>query len=65
MTAHAVIYCKGIAAGKLVATHITVYINWFPNFILGKGPTMTCSKGSPTAGMGAEGLEGLLPCYMF
>ncbi len=59
----AVIFLNGIASANLVATHMMVNRNWLPDFVLGNGPTqstITCSNGSPIAGMGVRGAGGII-----
>ncbi len=59
LTTGAMIFLNGIASGNLVATHITVNKNWLPDLVLGNGrtqATITCSNGSPIAGIGAGGM---------
>ena len=48
--------------GKRVTAPTMVSRYWLPDFVLGSGPTqsaITCSNGSPTAGMGCNGASGM------
>ena len=59
----ALIFRRGKASGKRVARHIIVSRYWFPDLVLGKGPTqsmMISLNGSPQAGMGLRGATGIV-----
>ena len=53
-------FLSGTASGNRVLVHIIVNRNWFPDLVLGSGPTQSIStllNGSPTAGIGLSGAE--------
>ncbi len=63
LTTGAVIFLKGITSGNLVATHMIVNKNWLLVLVFGRGPiqsTITCSNGSPIAGIGFKRAGGML-----
>lgn len=55
-------FLMGIASGNLVEAHMIVSRYWFPNLVLGNGPTQSTimrQKGSSKAGMGCRGAVGI------
>lgn len=50
----ALIFRSGMASGNRVDVHMTVSKYWFPDQVLGKGPTQSSTrlKGSSIAGIG-------------